>query len=161
MNRLRICRAGAALLLLGILSMGTGCSTAPTFPTVDLSEAGWKVRELPAVWRPRQGAPELTGELLLAINGGSRLVQFSKQGLPILTAQMSTNGWRVSSALQAGSHTGRLPPPRQVLWFLIDNSPPQGAVPSPWRLEDRGPGGGWTLSNPRTGESLEIAPVPH
>lgn len=161
MTRLRIGRTGVALLLLAVLSLGAGCSTAPTFPPVDLSDAGWKVRELPAVWRPRRGAPELTGELLVAVNGGSRLVQFSKQGLPVLTAQTSTNGWRVSSALQAGSHTGRLPAPRQVLWFLIDNSPPQAAVPSPWRLEDPAPGGGWTLSNPRTGESLETAPVPH
>ncbi|MFO1460908.1 MAG: hypothetical protein U1G08_16075 [Verrucomicrobiota bacterium] len=159
MTRLPFRRSGTALLLLGLLSLGAGCSTAPTFPTVDLSEAGWKVRELPAVWRPRRGAPELTGELLVAVNGGSRLVQFSKQGLPVLTAQTSTNGWRISSALQSGSHTGRLPPPRQVLWFLIDRSPPTSAVPSPWRLEDRGSGGGWTLSNPRTGESLETAPV--
>ncbi|MBL9172258.1 MAG: hypothetical protein JNL10_01875 [Verrucomicrobiales bacterium] len=160
MTRRRIGRAGAAVLLLGVLSMGAGCSTAPTFPPVDLSEAGWKVRELPAVWRPRRGAPELTGELLVAVNGVSRLVQFSKQGMPVLTAQVSTNGWRVSSALQAGSHTGRLPAPRQVLWFLIDGSPPKTGIQTPWRLENPGPGGGWTLSNPRTGESLETAPVP-
>ncbi len=138
---------GAALL--------AGCS-GPRLAPVDLSAPGWRVQEVAAVWRPRREAPELAGELLLAAHpSGERLVQFSKQALPLVTAQVATNGWGLSSSLRAGRFGGRARPTERVPWFQLTNLPP--AVPpatSWWRLDTTAEGH-WRLTHERTGETLE------
>ena len=120
------------------------------------------MREISALWRPRTGAPELIGELLVAANQdtGERLVQFSKQGLPIVITQISDHRWQVSSPLSPGIHLGRLPAPGRVLWFHLDALPPTQNAPPPWRLVTNLPAGGWRLVNDRSGESLEAGPSP-
>lgn len=138
----------------------SGCMTAPALPPVDLSQPGWDVRESPALWRPRREAPELAGELLVAVHGKDRLVQFSKQGLPVVTAVVMSNRWQVTSALRAGTHGGRLPAPAGVLWFVVDASPPKAQLEHPWSLNQDGPEGRWRLTNTRTGEFLEVVPTP-
>ena len=138
----------------------SGCMTAPALPPVDLSQPGWDVRESPALWRPRRDAPELAGELLVAVHGKDRLVQFSKQGLPVVTAVVTSNRWQVTSALRAGTHGGRLPAPAGVLWFAVDASPPTTRLERPWRLDEEGPEDRWRLTNTRTGEFLEVVPTP-
>jgi hypothetical protein len=139
-----------------------GCTSIAPLPPVDPHAPGWQVREVSAVWRPRRGAPELIGELLFAANptSAARLVQFSKQGLPLVTAQVATNGWEISSPLSPGGHRGRLPAPGRVLWFQLDALPPGSKPASPWRLLSESPVGGWTLVNDRTGESLEVVVPP-
>lgn len=138
----------------------SGCATAPALPPVDLSQPGWDVRESPALWRPRRDAPELAGELLVAVQGKDRLVQFSKQGLPVVTAVVTSNRWQVTSALRAGIHGGRLPAPAGVLWFAVDASPPKIRPERPWSLDQDGPEDRWRLTNTRTGEFLEVVPTP-
>lgn len=146
---------GPLSLLLLLLAAG-GCATATALPPVDLSRPGWNVREIPALWRPQRGAPELAGELLVAVNGGDRVIQFSKQGLPVVTAVVMSNRWQVTSALRAGTFGGRLPAPTRLPWFAVDGSPPRGLIPAPWTLHESGTDAGWTLVNPRTGESIDV-----
>ena len=132
-----------------------GCRT-PDLPPVDLSGPGWQVRETDAVWRPGARAPEVAGELLLAVHpDGRRFVQFSKQGLPLVLARSGARGWRLESPLRPRAHGGRGRPTRRVPWFVLDDLPPT-ATPEdgPWRLE-RLPGGRWRLQHASTGEFLE------
>jgi hypothetical protein len=138
---------GAALL--------TGCS-GPRLAPVDLSAPGWRLQEVAAVWRPRREAPELAGELMLATHpSGERLVQFSKQALPLVTAQVGTNGWGLTSSLRPGRFGGRNQPTERVPWFQLTNLPPvEPPATSRWRLDFTAEGL-WRLTDARTGETLE------
>ncbi|HTH47681.1 MAG TPA: hypothetical protein VMB21_09245 [Candidatus Limnocylindria bacterium] len=145
--------------LLGLLGLLAGCA-GPELPPVNLAAPGWHVSEAPAVWRPKRAAPELIGELLVATNpDGSRLVQFSKQSLPLITAQVATNGWNISSPLRSGRFGGTHTPTTRVPWFQITELPPtHDPVSPPWQLHTE-TNGAWKLTNGRTGESLEgVAP---
>ena len=143
-----------ACWLTGPLCLLAGCA-APRLPPADFAQPGWRVQETQAVWRPRHDAPELVGELLVAVrDDGSRVVQFSKQSLPMVTARSATNGWRLTSPLRAGAYAGRPPPTDRVPWFQLDALPPHATTSPRWDLT-RTAEGGWKLSNPRTGEMLE------
>jgi hypothetical protein len=151
--------------LLGIILFvaGTGCRTLPVMAPIDLEAGRWEVAEVPAVWRPRRGAPELTGELLVVRSAaGDRMVQFSKQGLPVVTAQVRSNRWQISSSLRGGVFRGRLPARRAVLWLLIDGCPPSPPPDrrSGWQLSLGAASGRWALTNHQTGEWIEGAVEP-
>ena len=136
--------------------MGWGCSTA-MLPAVDLAQPGWAVQRLEAVWTPRLGAPELTGEVTIANHAtNGRLVLFSKQGLPMVSARTVTNRWTLASPLKRGAYGGRGLPPRQVPWFLLTDSQEIQKVSKPWLVETTATG--WQISNPITGEKLEVVP---
>lgn len=158
----------SSLLTLGALILGAGCrTTAPALGPVDLESGGWEVAEVPAVWRPRRGAPELTGELLLArAPSGDRLVQFSKQGLPVVSALVRSNRWQITSSLQPGRYTGRLPLRRAVLWLMLERLPPNSpaasrAAAGGWRLVPGSAATSWLLTNSVSGETLEgFGPTP-
>lgn len=145
--------AGLGLLL---ALLATGC-VAPRLAPVDLAAPGWRVQETQAVWCPRAGAPELLGELLVATHpDGRRLVQFSKQNLPLVTAQMDPGGWALSSSLRKGRFGGKGRPTTRVPWFQLAELPP--AAPhehSGWRRTESAVG--WRLAHPGTGEYLEGA----
>ena len=140
-----------------ILSLiGWGCST-PTLPAVDLAQPGWAVQRMEAVWTPRRGAPELTGEVIIANHDTEgRLVLFSKQGLPMVTARSAANRWTLASPLKRGVYGGRGLPPRQVPWFLLTGNREIQKVSKPWTIETNSTG--WQISNPSTGEKLEVVP---
>ena len=136
--------------------MGLGCSTA-SLPTVDLAQPGWAVQRMEAVWTPRRGAPELTGEVIIANHDTEgRLVLFSKQGLPMVTARSAANRWTLASPLKRGVYGGRGLPPRQVPWFLLTCNREIQKVSKPWTIETTSTG--WQISNPSTGEKLEVVP---
>ncbi len=146
-------RWGLVGLLLGL----TGCRTRP-MKAWDLSQPGWVVREVPAAWRPEASAPELTGELIVARHaGGARLVQFSKQGVPVVTARSDAAGWELNSALRKGGYRYPGRPPERLVWFRVDELPPSRPGPgNPWILSVDAEGG-WVLEDPRRGERLEAA----
>jgi len=139
-----------ALLLL------SGCVT-PRLAPVDFAAPGWRVQEAQAVWCPRSEAPELIGELLLATHpDGRRLVQFSKQNLPLVTAQEDSEGWVLSSSLRKGRFGGKGRPTQRVPWFQIATLPPGApGADSDWRLTKSATG--WRLAHPSTGEYVEGA----
>ena len=138
----------------GALLWLTGCM-GPKLGPVDLREPGWVVRESQVVWRPRREAPELVGELMVATNpDGRRLVQISKQSLPLVTAQQSALGWNLSSTLRRGRFGGPLPATDRVPWFQFSALPPTSPTSIRWKLE-RHTNGWWRLSNFNTGEQVE------
>ena len=146
----------SACALLALFALLVGCA-GPALPPVNFAEPGWQVHEAAAVWRPRRAAPELAGELLVATHpDGRQLVQFSKQALPLVTAQAATNGWNLTSPLRAGRFGGRPPATDRVPWFQLTTLPPSQPFSPRWTLGIE-TNGAWRLSNPRTGESVEGA----
>jgi hypothetical protein len=153
-TRLRNLWLGWCLVLLAGFS--SGCF-APKLPPISLQAEGWHSQEIPAVWQRSSKAPEIAGELLVASHSnGARYIQFSKGGLPILTARESTEGWSIRSSLRRGVFGGHGHPPGSILWFQVPSLPRTNAVAvkSPWQIESSD-GGGWILRHPRTGERLE------
>jgi len=131
-----------------------GCVRAP-MPPLDLAGPGWQTQEAAALWTPGRGAAELAGELLLADHGGpDTLVQFSKQGIPLVTARTDAIGWEIRSSLRKGRASGRGHPPERVLWFQLMRA---GLAPD-WARVDLGDGR-WRLENRKTGEQMEIHPL--
>ena len=147
---------------LAVEFLSSGCRTV-TLPPTDLAAPGWQIRETAAVWRPRAAAPELAGELLVAKHpDGSQFVQFSKQGLPLVTARTTTNAWEITSTLRSSGWSQRLRstgPPDRVPWFHLRELPPEAPLHSRWQLQNFA-NGRWQLLNPRTGESVEGVPAP-
>ena len=144
------------LILLGLVAGTVGC-TLHRMPPWNLEAPGWSSHEAAAVWRPRQGAPELTGELLIVNHiDGARLVQFSKQGIPLVVTRVDRQGWDIRSPMQSSVHSGKGRPPAGVLWFLVDEFPPSRPAHSAWslRLLDDA----WILENKAKGEFLEVRP---
>ena len=153
----RSVRSRSAWLLTPLLLLTAGCASPRLLPPVDLQAPGWTVQETAAVWKPQREAPELLGELLVAHHAdGSRFVQFSKQGLPIVTAQLTPEAWQITSSLRKGRYGGRRPAPSQVLWFRLESLPPNSTWAAPWQLT-QDPSGSWKLLQTRTGERLEGA----
>lgn len=150
-------RAGAAWAFVMLISLGLaspGCA-APRMPAADLRGEDWQVQESEVAWRPGAGKPELVGELWVARGReGRSVVQFSKQGLPWLTARRGPEGWRIDSMQRRVAAGGRGRPPGSVPWFLIERLPPSPPPKgSAWKLEEDATS--WRIVNPGTGESVE------
>lgn len=152
----RIERVGClASLALVTIAVFTGGCVAPRLAPADLSEPGWQVQEVPAVWCPKRGAPELAGELLLASHpDGRRLVQFSKQSLPLVTAQVDGRSWCISSSVRSGRWGGSLPSTDRVPWFQFTELPPAAVKSARWQLTFPADGT-WRVTRPGKGEFVE------
>ena len=133
--------------LVAALSLaGSGCRTAHPFPPLDVSAPGWRVQEGQAVWKPPGKRPELAGDFLVATNqNGNFFVQFSKTPFPLVTASVTGAEWQIQFGADTYSWHGRGRPPQRFVWFKLPAA--LLTAPDPGRL--------W-LSNPRTGETLEV-----
>lgn len=141
--------------VVAVVSGLTACRTVPPMAAWDLGAPGWTVQTVPAVWRPEAGGPELVGELMVArTDAGARFVQFSKQGVPVVTARSDGLRWEVGSSLRRGEYRGRGVGPGRVLWFQIDRVPPSATGDSRWRREVQ-PDGSWVIEDVQRGERLE------
>ena len=139
------------LLLLAFLS---ACRTAPLSP-VNLSGPGWIVRQGQAVWQPKRSAPEIAGEVLVAIDagGGRAFIQFTKTPFPLVIAQTTTNVWQIEAPAENRRFSGRGSPPARILWFHLPRAISGSPLPKDWVW--RNSGNTWQLENLSTGESLE------
>lgn len=141
-----------------VLSAGlfVSCATRQ-MPAWDISAPGWSTREAAALWRPDSRSPELAGELSIATRAdGSRLVQFSKQGVPVVIARTGPAGWDIGSPFREQSRGGAGRPPAWS-WFLIDGFPPSQPADKKWSLKVESDGR-WILENSKRGERLEVVP---
>lgn len=142
------------IFLLFIICLA-GCQSLPTQPPVNLSQPGWIVRQGQVSWRSKKGAPEITGELLVATNSdGSAFVQFTKTPLPFLAAQSTTNTWQLHSIPDNKTYSGHGKPPLRAIWLwlprcLANETPPKRLA---WKKLDNDT---WRLENLASGESLE------
>jgi hypothetical protein len=140
------------------LMSGCATDTQRGLAPFDVTEPGWQLREQPVVWRPHSSAPEIEGELLLAEHRDGRLlVQFGKQWVPLISAQITDEAWSVHSSLQGSTRQGSGLPPEDILWFQIDMLPPSPFEPDLWRVTPS-MRGGWRLQHRTTGEYLESLP---
>jgi hypothetical protein len=151
----RLSYALAVVCCIFQLLLATGCGTVPAVPPADLSQPGWTTRQGQAVWRPGKAAPELAGDLVVATrDDGSCFIQFAKTPLPLVTAQVTTNAWRLYIVPTDTTRSGGGEAPLRVVWFCLPRCLAHLSPGKPWRwetLQDNG----WRLSNPTTGESLE------
>lgn len=130
------------------------CKTAmPPMAPLNLAEAGWKVRQGQAVWRPDNRAEEIAGELLVATHpDGRSLVQFTKTPIQMVLAQRWPMRWEVhfppNNVLD-----GYGSPPSRMIWLHLAKFLDGEEPPSRWKAERKQQS--WKLENPGTGEKLE------
>src|SRR6266542_4241732 len=113
---------------------GGACRTVPHLAPANLSEPGWTIREGQAVWRPRIGAPELAGELLVAIQrNGETLLQFTKTPLPFVVARTTATHWQIQFVTGHREFSGFGQPPAQIGWLHLASCVAGTAPPPEWR----------------------------
>jgi hypothetical protein len=152
-------RFGAKPLLFAAifqLLLTLGCRTGPPPVPVDLSQAGWHLRQGQALWRSKQQAPEIAGEIVLATNQNARaFIEFIKNPLPLLSAEINPGGWHIEFIPEKRSFSGRGRPPRRLLWLqllraLQDLPPPAGVQ---FKKAEQGE---FHIEDTRTGESITL-----
>ena len=142
-----------ALLLL-VAVVGPSCRTFPDMPAVNLAEPGWKMHQGQAVWRSQRDAPEIAGEILFATHAGDRaLLQLTKNPLPFVNAQVNGARWEVEFVPQRRKFNGQGTPTPRLLWVHLARALNGTKPPEPLKFAQTEPHG-FTLENPRTGESI-------
>jgi hypothetical protein len=145
-----------ALFVVGLLGLFAGCRTAHKSAPIDLSGPGWQLRQGQAIWRSKREAPEIAGEVVLATHpDGAAFVQFSKNPLPLLTGQISPQGWRAEFIPEQRIISGRGTPPSQLIWLHLLRSL-QGIVPSDDFTFSKSPDGSTRLENRWSGEQVNL-----
>ena len=72
------------------------------------------------MWRSKKDAPEIAGEVILATNTtGRAFIQFLKNPLPLVTAQITPEGWQIEFIPEKRHFGGRGIPPKQLLWLHL------------------------------------------
>jgi hypothetical protein len=152
--RLHFDPACLAFFLLSGLCLA-GCQTIPPLPPVNLSDPGWTVRQGQAVWRRAPDAPEIAGELLVAVNpDGHSFVQFTKTPLPFVVAQTTSNSWQINFVPNNKIYSAHGHPPASLFWLHLPACLAGAPTPKHWhweRLKD----GGFRFQNLSTGEFLD------
>ena len=144
--------SGAMALLAAVLF--TGCRTIPPLPPVNLSEPGWALHQGQALWRSQRDAPEIAGEILFATHGqGRTMLQMTKTPLPFVTVQTRGEEWEIEFVPQQRSFSGRGTPTPRLLWIHLARALNGTKPPAPLKFEQTEPHG-FTLENPKTGESI-------
>jgi hypothetical protein len=139
-------------LLLVIL---TGCSTLAPLPPADLSAAGWTIQRGQAVWKFGENAPEVVGDLVVAVRADAAMfAQFSKAPLTMAVARADTTRWELDLAMFQRRLAGKGAPDGRFAFFQLARQLRGEPPPAPWEFVAEAEGR-WRLANPRTGESLE------
>lgn len=148
-------RGWLQVLALALIWPGLGCRTVAPQPTFDLGQPGWDVRQGQAVWRSKSDAPEIAGELLVAIHPERRsFVQFTKVPLPLVLAQATDRSWQIEFAADGKRYSGRGAPPSRLVWFQLVRCL-NGQRPAKGWTFNATSDGQWRLENGSTGEVLE------
>ena len=143
------------LALLSVAMLSAGCCTAGKTPLFIASGPGWHVQEGQALWRPRQGYPEIGGDVVMASHEDGRcLIQFAKTPMSLVVAQTTGTNWLIQFPPAQMSFRGRRQPPTRFAWLYLHAALSGVALVPPFRFE-REPEGGWRLENTRSGETLK------
>jgi len=108
------------------------------------------------LWRSKKEAPEIAGEVILATNTtGHAFIQFLKNPLPLVTAQISPQGWQIEFIPEKRHFNGPGAPPRQLLWLHLLRALEQTRLPSGVEFGTI-PEGGVRIEDKQTGESIAL-----
>ncbi len=152
----RFRRAITTLAAIGFVGSSIGCRTAPSLPPANLSEPGWQLRQGQALWRSKRDAPEIAGEVILATNTtGRAFIQFLKNPLPLVTAQIQPEAWQIEFVPEKRHFGGRGMPPRQLLWLHLLRALQQTQLPAGVEF-GKIPEDGVRIENKQTGESITL-----
>ncbi|HEX4644428.1 MAG TPA: LysM domain-containing protein [Verrucomicrobiae bacterium] len=142
-----------AFVLLAIITWLTACKTTPT--AVNLDETGWKILQGQAVWRAKEDAPEIAGELVMATNADGRaFLEFTKDPLPLLIAQTTAASWQIEFVPQNRSLSGRGKPPARLGWLYLTACMEGQPPPKHWHLQQTNYNR-WRMEDPGRGEVLD------
>jgi hypothetical protein len=142
-----------SFLIFAMLAWLTACKTAPK--AVNLDETGWKILQGQAVWRAKEDAPEIAGELVMATNADGRtFVEFTKDPLPLVVGQTTTNSWQIEFVPQNRSFSGRGKPPARLGWLYLAGCTEGLPPPAHWRLQQTHYNR-WRMEHPDRGEVLD------
>ena len=145
----RILSAGVVLL-----ALLCGCQTGPKLKPVNLSEPGWKLHRGQALWQSKRDAPEIAGEIVLALHSDGRAsIQFLKNPLPLVSAEVGPSGWHIDFIPQKRSFSGRGIPPRQFIWLHLLRGLQQIKPPEDFTMWTTFEGG-TRIEDKRTGETI-------
>ena len=142
-----------ALILAGLF-FTCGCRS----PVQSLFNAGgpdWRIQQGQALWRPKNGMPEIGGDLVMASDAdGRRLIQFDKTPIELVIAQVESNRWLMKFSQQNMVFSGRGPGPTRFGWLYLPAALDGKPLPSDFHFEHKADGG-WRLENKHTGEILD------
>ncbi|HTR43769.1 MAG TPA: hypothetical protein VMH87_19325 [Pseudomonadales bacterium] len=142
------------LFLLAGMLFFSGCATAPE-ELFTVSGPGWTMQQGQALWTPRQGAPQIGGDIVLATDANGRaLVQFEKMPVSLVTAQVTPEAWTIRFPQGGGFWKGHQPAPTRTIWLYLPAALTGKPLPEPLQFSQEH-GGNWRLENPKTGEILE------
>ena len=142
------------ILLLFILCL-SGCQSIPPLPPANLAEPGWSLRQGQAVWRRKTNAPEIAGELLVAVHpDGRSFVQFTKTPLPFIVAETTSNSWQIQFVPYNRTYSAHGRPPAALFWLHLPRCLAGAPPPKHWKWESLD-NGGFRFQNPSSGELLE------
>lgn len=145
----------AASTFLVVLAL-SGCRTASRPPPVNLSEPGWRLRQGQALWQSKKSAPEIAGEVVLASNpGGHLFIQFLKNPLPLLSAEIDKDNWRIEFIPEKRQFSGRGAPPKQLIWLHLLRALQQLPIAADLGVAKTSEGG-TRIANSRTGETVTL-----
>ena len=133
-----------------------GCTALPLLPPANLTEPGWTIYQGQALWRTKNDAPEIAGEFLVGLReNGQTFAQFTKNPLPMIIAQASTNHWQVEMPMQNKRYAGKGKPPKRLIWLYLPSVLAGQPPPAGWSWQQQS-GDAWRLENTASGERLEI-----
>jgi len=140
------------LLLCLVCLCGCYSHTRYSWPSFDLAQPGWRIWNGQAVWRARKSIPELTGDVMVAVNtNGSAIVQFSKT-LPFATARLDGRRWQIEFPAGNRLYSGRYPLPSHFAWLQLPALAAGRAPSKPWI--ETGSLDEWRIVNPEAAETL-------
>jgi len=147
-------------ILLGLLLLLNGCQTTAPLPPINLSEPGWKLREGQVLWQTGRGAPEIAGEILVAIHPNGRAwIQFMKTPLPLVSGQITPRKWQIEFIPEKRTFTGDEQPPARFLWLYLLRALHGLLPPEPLQFHQSADGS-WRLENKTNGEILSGYLIP-
>jgi hypothetical protein len=140
-----------------LLALMPGCRTAPKLAPLDLSGPGWQVQQGQALWRSKADAPEIAGEVVLAMNRDvAAFVQFSKNPLPLLSAQIRVDEWQIEFIPEKRTISGRGHIPSQLIWLHLLRGIQKGTTPPEQFTFAKTTDGATQIENKTTGEKVTL-----
>lgn len=130
------------------------CATQP-LPPPDTGRDEWTVQRGQAVWRPRRGAPEIAGDLVLAMGpSGDFVLEFSKPPLALVAGHRTGGSWQIEFPTEGRRIRGRGSGTDRLLWLRLPDALATESAQGSVRFS-RPNANAWRLENARTGEWVE------